>query len=173
MDAWTEPLTAYAELYTQGLISTAWLGLTGTEIDGLMAEGKLGIYGSGPWDVATIQAENPSLKMLMGPAPGPAAGQGYWCGSPNVAWAINAKAKNPAAAYAFLGLSREPCRAGAVHRQAGLPLRHIRLHSQTAELLVPSCSACSQQLVLLSTPHPGPMWLQPSCHNSSPSCRPI
>ncbi len=121
VDAWTEPLTAYAELYTQGLISTAWLGLTGTEIDGLMAEGKLGIYSSGPWDVATIQAENPSLKMLMGPAPGPAAGQGYWCGSPNVSWAINAKAKNPAAAYAFLEFLASPAGLAPYIAKQGYP----------------------------------------------------
>ncbi len=121
VDAWTEPLTAYAELYTQGLISTAWLGLTGTEIDGLMAEGKLGIYASGPWDVATIQADNPSLKMLMGPAPGPAAGQGYWCGSPNVSWAINAKAKNPAAAYAFLDFLASPAGLAPYIAKQGYP----------------------------------------------------
>jgi raffinose/stachyose/melibiose transport system substrate-binding protein len=108
VDAWTEPLTAYSELYTQGLVSTAYLGLTGTEIDSLMAEKKLGIYASGPWDVATIRGENPSLQMLMGPVPGPAAGQGYWTGSPNVAWAVNAKAQNPDAALAFLSFMASP-----------------------------------------------------------------
>ena len=108
VDAWTEPLTAYSELYKQGLVSTAYLGLTGAEIDSLMAEGKLGIYASGPWDLATIGADNPSLKMLMGPTPGPAAGQGYWEGSPNVGWAINAKAKNPDAALAFLSFLASP-----------------------------------------------------------------
>ena len=108
VDAWTEPLTAYSELYTQGLVSTAYLGLTGTEIDSLMAEGKLGIYASGPWDVATIRGDNPNLKMLMGPAPGPTAGQGYWTGSPNVAWAVNAKAQNPDAALAFLSFMASP-----------------------------------------------------------------
>ena len=108
VDVWTEPLTAYSELYTQGLVSTAYLGLTGTEIDSLMAEGKLGIYASGPWDVATIRGDNPNLKMLMGPAPGPKAGQGYWTGSPNVAWAVNAKAQNPDAALAFLSFMASP-----------------------------------------------------------------
>ena len=108
VDAWTEPLTAYSELYTQGLVSTAYLGLTGTEIDSLMAEGKLGIYASGPWDVATIKGDNPSLKMLMGPAPGPKVGQGYWTGSPNVAWAVNAKAQNPEVALAFLSFLASP-----------------------------------------------------------------
>ena len=108
VDAWTEPLTAYSELYTQGLVSTAYLGLTGTEIDSLMAEGKLGIYASGPWDLATISADNPSLKLLMGPTPGPAVGQGYWEGSPNVGWAINAKAQNPDAALAFLSFLASP-----------------------------------------------------------------
>jgi raffinose/stachyose/melibiose transport system substrate-binding protein len=108
VDAWTEPLTAYYQLYQQGLVDTAYLGLTGTEIDTLMAEGKLGVYASGPWDVATIRGVNPSLQMLMGPAPGPSAGQGYWTGSPNVAWAVNAKAKNPEAALAFLSFMASP-----------------------------------------------------------------
>lgn len=108
VEAWTEPLAAYAELYSQGLVSKAYLGLTGTEIDSLMAEGKLGIYASGPWDVATIRGDNPSLKMLMGPTPGPKPGQGYWTGSPNVGWAINSKAKNPTAALAFLSFLASP-----------------------------------------------------------------
>lgn len=108
VDAWTEPLTLYAELYKQGLVSRAYLGLTGTEIDSLVAEGKLAIYASGPWDVATITADNPSVKLLMGPTPGPKVGQGYWVGSPNVAWAVNSKARDPEVALAFLAFLASP-----------------------------------------------------------------
>lgn len=108
VDAWTEPLTLYAELYKQGLVSRAYLGLTGTEIDSLVAEGKLAIYASGPWDVATILADNPSLNLLMGPTPGPKTGQGYWVGSPNVAWAVNSKAHDPDVALAFLSFLASP-----------------------------------------------------------------
>ena len=46
--------------------------------------------------------------MLMGPTPGPKVGQGYWTGSPNVAWAVNAKAQNPDAALAFLSFLASP-----------------------------------------------------------------
>ncbi len=89
-------------------MDTAYLGLTGTEIDTLMAEGKLGILRFRSLGRSNDTRRQSLPKMLMGPAPGPSAGQGYWTGSPNVAWAVNAKAKNPDAALAFLSFMASP-----------------------------------------------------------------
>ena len=161
VDAWTEPLTAYSELYTQGLVSTAYLGLTGTEIDSLMAQGKLGIYASGPWDLATISADNPSLKLLMGPTPGPAAGQGYWEGSPNVAWAVNAKAQNPDAALAFLSFLASPPGLKPYVAEQGYPCAM----SNYTPSLPSSLTLALRRLAAAtttSTPHLGPKLHRPS-----------
>jgi raffinose/stachyose/melibiose transport system substrate-binding protein len=102
VDAWEVPLTQYSELYSEGLVSQAVIGLTGTEMDSELATGKLAMLGSGPWDVASVQKDNPNISLFMGAVPGPAAGQQYWCGAPNEGWAVNAKAHDPAAALVFL-----------------------------------------------------------------------
>ena len=133
VDAWTEPLTAYSELYTQGLVSTAYLGLTGTEIDSLMAEGKLGIYASGPWDVATIRGDNPILKMLMGPAPGPTAGQGYWDWLTKRSMGRQRQGAEPRCRLGLPVLHGQSSGLEALRCRAGLPLRHVQLLSTSSE----------------------------------------
>jgi raffinose/stachyose/melibiose transport system substrate-binding protein len=119
LQAWEVPLSQYSLLFSEGLVSPAVIGLTGAEMDSEMAIGKLFGLGSGPWDVASIQKDNPAIELFMGATPGPKAGQQYWCGAPNEGWAVNAKAQNPAAALAFLSFLASPAGLKAYTTSAG------------------------------------------------------
>ena len=149
VDAWTEPLTAYAELYTQGLVSTAWLGLTGYRDRRPDGRGQ-----ARDVCVRTVGRGNHSGRQSL---PQNADGTGPWPGSrtgvlvrvTERSMGDQREGQKPSGGLRVLGLPRQPSRTGTVHRQAGLPLRHVQLYPQTAELFVPSCSACPEQLVLL------------------------
>ena len=137
VDAWTEPLTAYSELYTQGLVSTAYLGVTGTEIDSLMAEGKLGIYASGPWDLATISADNPISQAADGPDAWPGGGTGLLGRIAKRRMGDQREGEEPRRRLGVLVLPGESSGFEALRRRAGLPVRHVELLSITPELAEP------------------------------------
>ena len=105
---WLVPLTLYNELYTRGLVPSSVVALTGSEVDSELADGQLAGLGSGPWDVATVQKENPKLAMRMLPVPGVKAGQEFWCGAPNQGWAVHSKSKVTDAALAFIDFLASP-----------------------------------------------------------------
>ena len=132
VDAWTEPLTAYSELYTQGLVSTAYLGLTGTEIDSLMAEGKLGIYASG-----TLGRSNDTRRQSLSQA---AHGAGAWpeCG-PGLLDRVaergvggQREGAEPGRCLGVLVLHGQPSGFEALRRRAGVPVRHVELLSTSS-----------------------------------------
>jgi raffinose/stachyose/melibiose transport system substrate-binding protein len=119
--AWEEPLTQYARLYSEELVPESTVGLTGTELDQQVAVGKQAMLGSGPWDVTSIQQDNPKISLFMGAIPGVPPGRPYWAGAPNEGWAVNAKAHNPKAALAFLSFLASPQGAAAYIASEGFP----------------------------------------------------
>jgi raffinose/stachyose/melibiose transport system substrate-binding protein len=105
---WLTPLEMYNQLYTEGLIPSSVVSLTGSEFDSELANGQLGALGSGPWDVNSVQQDNPKVPLKMLPVPGAQAGQEFWCGAPNQGWAICSKSKNTDAALAFVNWLATP-----------------------------------------------------------------
>jgi raffinose/stachyose/melibiose transport system substrate-binding protein len=107
-EEWLTPLTMYDQLYKEGLIPSSVVSLTGAEFDSELANGQLGALGSGPWDVSTVQQDNPKVPLKMLPVPGAKAGEEFWCGAPNQGWAISSKSKNLDAAAAFVNWLATP-----------------------------------------------------------------
>jgi raffinose/stachyose/melibiose transport system substrate-binding protein len=105
---WLTPLQMYNQLYTEGLIPSSVVSLTGAEFDSELANGQLGALGSGPWDVTAVQQDNPKVPLKMLPVPGAQAGQEFWCGAPNQGWAVYSKSKNLDAAVAFVNWLATP-----------------------------------------------------------------
>ncbi len=144
LEAWEVPLTTYSELYSEGLVSPAVIGLTGTEMDSQLAVGQLAMLGSGPWDVAAVQKENPKIQLFMGAVPGPQAGQSYWCGAPNEGWAINAKAQNRQAALAFLSFLASPQGLKAYTTSAG-SISTMSDYSNPVNAALPAAATAARQ----------------------------
>ena len=92
---WLTPLTMYSQLYTEGLVPSSVVSLTGAEFDSELANGQLGALGSGPWDVTSVLQDNPKAALKMLPVPGAQAEQDFWCGAPNQGWAIPLQVEEP------------------------------------------------------------------------------
>jgi raffinose/stachyose/melibiose transport system substrate-binding protein len=105
---WAVPLAEYNQLYSAGLVPSSVVALTGAEVDSQLANGQLAALGSGPWDVAAVQLENPKLAMKMLPIPGAKAGEDFWCGAPNEGWAVYSKSKVIDAALEFIDFLASP-----------------------------------------------------------------
>ena len=99
---WTEPLTVWNELYSQGLAPKDVVGLTGDQVRDEFIAGRAAMIPAGPWEVAPIRKGNPDLDIEMAPVPGMTGPEPYLAGAASPGLAINAKAKNPEAAKKFL-----------------------------------------------------------------------
>jgi raffinose/stachyose/melibiose transport system substrate-binding protein len=101
---WSEPLIAYCELYTRGLVHKSITKLDDDRMISAFGKGHVAMCGAGPWDVAPVQKAAPKLSFDAAAVPGINQGTSYWAGAASPGYAINAKAKNPEAALAFLQL---------------------------------------------------------------------
>ena len=116
---WMTPLSMYDQLYKEGLIPSSVVSLTSAEIDSELANGQLGALGSGPWDVNSVQQDNPKVALKMLPVPGAKAGEDFWCGAPNQGWAVNAKSPNVDAAVAFVNWLATPAALASYAKLSG------------------------------------------------------
>jgi raffinose/stachyose/melibiose transport system substrate-binding protein len=101
-ETWSEPLTAYCELYTGGLIPKSVLKVDGSRMFTDFISGRLAMFGAGSWDVPGVKKKAPQLAFDIGGVPGVNKGTTYWTGAASPGYAINAKAKNPETALKFL-----------------------------------------------------------------------
>jgi raffinose/stachyose/melibiose transport system substrate-binding protein len=99
---WTEPVTRWNELYTQGLVPKDVVGLTADQVRDEFTSGRAAMIPAGPWEVAPIQKANPDLEFEMQLVPGMRGPEPYIAGAASPGLAINAKAKNPEAAKKFI-----------------------------------------------------------------------
>jgi raffinose/stachyose/melibiose transport system substrate-binding protein len=100
--AWTKPLQQWDQLFDNGLITSAVAGLTGAEVQSEFIAGKVAMIATGAWAVAPVRQGAPKMSIDFWPVPGAAAGEDYWAGAANPAYAINARAKNPVAAEKWI-----------------------------------------------------------------------
>lgn len=116
-DYWVEPLTQWSRLWTEGLVTPAVVGLTGDQVRTEFANGKVAMMIAGPWDIPGVRKAAPKLKIEMAPIPGIAGRPAYLAGAASPGYAINSKAKNPAAAEKFLAYLDTP-EAMALYQKA-------------------------------------------------------
>lgn len=98
---WTPSLKTWNQLIQQGLETSSVAGLTGDQVTQQFEQGKVAMIATGSWALGSIQQAAPNLKLEYLPVPNP-DGARYWAGAVAPGFAINAKAKNPAAAEKFV-----------------------------------------------------------------------
>ncbi|MFG2131825.1 ABC transporter substrate-binding protein [Streptomyces sp. NPDC048751] len=118
-DTWTEPLVAYCKLYTEKLTPKAVLGLTSDQVVSEFANGRVAMFGAGTWNVPTVQKSAPNLSFQTEAIPGITPDNPYWTGAASPGYAINPRAKNPAAALKFLEFLASPDAVKAYGKSSG------------------------------------------------------
>jgi raffinose/stachyose/melibiose transport system substrate-binding protein len=98
---WTPAVKTWDTLFSQGLEPRTVAGLTGDQVTQQFEQGKVAMIGTGSWALGSIQQAAPNLKLQYLAVPG-ADGKSYWAGAVSPGYAINAKAKDSAAAEKFV-----------------------------------------------------------------------
>ncbi len=101
-ETWSEPLIAYSELYTRGVIPKSVMKAKGNRSFTEFTKGRLAMFGTGSWDIPPVRKEAPDISFDIAGIPGINKGTAYWTGAASPGYAINTKAKNPATALKFL-----------------------------------------------------------------------
>lgn len=104
---WAEPLGQWAELFDEGLISKDVVGVNGDQVLEEFVTGRAAMIPMGPWNVTKVPELNPDLNWKIAGFPQP-DGEPWFSGNASPGWVINAKAKEPEAAQAFLGFLASP-----------------------------------------------------------------
>lgn len=100
-ETWTPSLKTWNQLFEQDLETRSVAGLTGDQVLQQFEQGKVAMIATGSWALGGIQQAAPGLKLQYLPVPN-AKGVSYWAGAVAPGFAINAKAKDPAAAEKFV-----------------------------------------------------------------------
>lgn len=98
---WTQPLKTWNELFEQGIEPRTVAGLTGDQVLQEFEQGKVAMIPSASWALGSIKEAAPDLKLKFFGVPTP-EGKSFWAGAVSPGYAINAKAKDPAAAEKFV-----------------------------------------------------------------------
>ena len=98
---WTEPLSQWADLFEEGLISRDVVGINGDQALEEFVTGRAAMIPMGPWNVTKVPELNPDLDWAIAGFPQP-DGEPWFAGNASPGWVINAKAKEPEAAHTFL-----------------------------------------------------------------------
>ncbi|WP_285025444.1 extracellular solute-binding protein [Plantibacter sp. ME-Dv--P-122b] len=104
---WQEPLERWADLFDEGLISKDVVGINGDQVLEEFVTGRAAMIPMGPWNVKKVPELNPELNWRIAGFPQP-DGVAWFSGNASPGWAINAKAKQPEAAQAFLAFLASP-----------------------------------------------------------------
>jgi len=101
-DGYLGPMTTwYNDVVKTGIVTKEMVAISDEQRMDEFATGKAAMTISGPWAINTFQQKNPQLNLGIMPFVG-ADGQKYAIGALNVGISISAKAKNGAAARAFV-----------------------------------------------------------------------
>ena len=90
----------FRELVDLGYLTSDMVGVSGDDVVVQFATEQVAMIMGGSWNIATIAQINPDLNYEIMGIPG--TEEIYYCGCINVGSCINANAKNPEAAKAFL-----------------------------------------------------------------------
>ncbi len=124
--AWTAALQSWSQLFSSGLVSKDVAALTGTEVSNEFAAGRVAMIATGSWEVATVRQGAPSMGLAFWPVPGASAGDDYWAGAANPAYAINSRAKNVVGAQKWINFLASATGSKIYHQRSGAPGRRGR-----------------------------------------------
>ncbi|GIE97663.1 ABC transporter substrate-binding protein [Paractinoplanes rishiriensis] len=99
---WTEALSQYNRIFTDGLEPATVVGLKGDQVNDEFANGRVAMIPTGPWAVGAIREKAPNLKISLAPVPAAPGGQPFLSGAAGPGWAISSKSENLDAAKTFL-----------------------------------------------------------------------
>ena len=99
-DGWTKPYAMLKELVDKGFLNADMVGIAGEDMVTQFATGQVAMIMTGSWYCSVIDQLNPDLNYEIMGIPG--TEKVYYCGCINVGPCINAKAKNPEVAKAFI-----------------------------------------------------------------------
>ncbi|MBE1490836.1 ABC transporter substrate-binding protein [Plantactinospora soyae] len=99
---WAEPLRQYNRIFADGLEPSSVAGLKPDQVVDEFATGRVAMFPSGPWNIASIRQKAPDLKFAMVPVPAAPGGSVFLAGAAGPGWAISAKSENVDAARTFL-----------------------------------------------------------------------
>jgi len=97
---WTQPLTMWARLFSQGLETRSAAGLTGAQVLQEFENGNVAMTSTGSWALGSIQTAAPKLNVGFMAVPGQSGT--YWAGAVSPGYAINAKTGHLSAAERFV-----------------------------------------------------------------------
>ena len=100
VDGWTKPYEMLKELVDKGFLSADMVGISSDDVVVQFATEQVAMIISGSWNCGTIDQINPDLNYEVMGIPG--TEHVYYCGCINVGPCINANAKNPEVAKAFI-----------------------------------------------------------------------
>lgn len=99
---WNKYVEKWSEMIKEGIYVSDMTGIDHDQALEEFATGKAAMFCSGPWDLETIKAKNPELKMDMMPFYGTKKSEGWLIGGPGCGFAVNEKSKNKEAAMKVL-----------------------------------------------------------------------
>ena len=99
-NTWTQPLTMWEQLFSQGIETRSAAGLTGDQVTQEFEKGTVAMTATGSWALGSISKAAPNLNLGFMAVPGQSGT--YWAGAVAPGYAINAKTEHPAAAEKFV-----------------------------------------------------------------------
>ena len=105
-DGWTKPYEMLKELVDKGFLTADMVGISGEELVTQFATEQVAMMIGGSWYCSILDQLNPDLHYEIMGVPG--TEKVYYCGCINVGPCINAKAKDPDVAKAFLAYCVSP-----------------------------------------------------------------
>lgn len=106
VDGWTKPFEMFRQLVDLGYLDPSMVGISGDDVVVQFATEQVAMIMSGSWNLVTIDQINPDLQYEMMGIPG--TEHVYYCGCINVGPCINANAKEPELAKAFIEFCVSP-----------------------------------------------------------------
>ncbi|WP_058308497.1 ABC transporter substrate-binding protein [Gracilibacillus massiliensis] len=107
-DEWTSVLETYNQLFTEGIVKEAALGLNGDQILSEFINENVAMLMTGPWNINAIEEGNPDLEFGVMPIPGTEEGTLFASGAASPGYAINKSTENMEAAKTFLEYLSSP-----------------------------------------------------------------
>ncbi len=105
-DGWTKPFQMFRELVDKGYLDANMVGISSDDMVVQFATEQVAMIMTGSWNCSTIDEINPELNYEVMGIPG--TEHVYYCGCINVGPCINADAKEPEVAKAFLEFCVSP-----------------------------------------------------------------
>ena len=99
-EGWTKPFEMFRELVDLGYLTPDMVGISGDDVVVQFATEQVAMIMGGSWNLSTIAQINPELNYEIMGVPG--TEEIYYCGCINVGPCINANAKYPEVAKAFV-----------------------------------------------------------------------